>query len=333
MRLQGTGLHRRAILAIGLLLVLATCAALTGCAKTVNVAEIKIVTADGATTTLELSKLTAFSGLGGYKKSTGTMVGPNTFKGVKVSDLLAEVGGLGDSQGVKLVATDGYAMTLSKAQLEGQVMTYTPEGDALTIGGVEAVIAYDMDGEAPFDGGPRFVFLTEQGAWTDGHFWVKYIDTIEFVAQVDDWTIAIVGVEDVTLDRATFESMATCLDTPHPALEYQATEKDGSISVYTGVPLWVLLSMADGGDVGGHYTFNDAAAQAGYTVDVVAADGFAATFESARVARKGDIIVAYLRNGEPLDPDDGPLRLVGDGLTSGKERIGQIAEIRIEGIE
>lgn len=323
---------------VGLVLVLVMAIALTACtdeAGPSELGEVQVVAADGATETVDLGELTAYEGQGGFKKSTGTMVGPSSYKGAKLSDVIAAAGdGMGDSAGVQVVAKDGYALTLSLAQLDGGVMTYTPEGEALSLGGVTAVLAYEQDGEAPFDGGPRLVFVSEQGAWTDGHFWIKEVDAIKFVASVDDWSISMSGVESVTLDRATFESMVTCGTTPHPAIEYEMTEKDGSTTVYAGAPLWLLLSMVDGGDApGGHYEFNDAAAEAGYTVSVVAADGFAAEFEASRVARTSDILVAYMADGEPLGGEDGPLKLVGDGLTSGKERIKQIAEIKIEGIK
>ena len=72
--------------------------------------------------------------------------------------------------------------------------------------------------------------------------------------------------------------------------------------------------------------FNDALAQAGYTVDVVAEDGFKATFDSARVARSKDILAAYLVNGNPLPDQYFPLRLVGNDVSK-KEQVGAIGEI------
>jgi len=324
----------RAALLLALVALLALGSALAGCTPKKDYGQVKVTLLDGSTKTIKLAEVTEITGKGGYKKSTGTMVGPNTFKGVKVLDVIAKAGGMGTAAGVQVVATDGYTLTYSKAQLEGNVLRYDADGDALSMGGVTAMLAYDEDGKAKFDGSPRFVYTASDTAWTDGHYWIKFVDTLKLVSAVSDWTINMSGVEEVVLDRATYESMVTCGTNPHPAVTFEMTEKDGSVSVYEGAPLWLLLSMIDGGDApGGHYLFNDAAAEAGYTVIVVAADGFEAEFESAMVARNNDIIVAYLCNGQPLGESDAPLKLVGSALTSGKQRVKTIGEIRIEGIK
>ena len=83
----------------------------------------------------------------------------------------------------------------------------------------------------------------------------------------------------------------------------------------------------------GHWTFNDDRA-AGYTVKVVAEDGYARTFNGTDVARSDDYIVANKCNGAPLTGDLAPLRLVGasvakeDGSLSGAS-VGKIARIEI----
>ena len=71
---------------------------------------------------------------------------------------------------------------------------------------------------------------------------------------------------------------------------------------------------------------NEALANAGYTVDVVASDGYTVTFDAARLLRNDNIFVANKVNGNPLNEDDFPLRLVGSDLER-SERVGAIAEI------
>jgi DMSO/TMAO reductase YedYZ molybdopterin-dependent catalytic subunit len=72
--------------------------------------------------------------------------------------------------------------------------------------------------------------------------------------------------------------------------------------------------------------FNDALADAGYTVDVVASDGYMVSFDSARVKRNDNIIVANTVNGNPLPDKYYPLRLVGSDLKN-NEMAGMIAKI------
>jgi DMSO/TMAO reductase YedYZ molybdopterin-dependent catalytic subunit len=98
------------------------------------------------------------------------------------------------------------------------------------------------------------------------------------------------------------------------------------VAVWTGIPLWLLVGRVDDADSHDSAAYNDALALAGYTVDVVAADGTTATFDSRRIRRDDNIIVAYLVGGNPLPDKYFPLRLVGSDLTQ-KEMLGQIVTI------
>ena len=70
----------------------------------------------------------------------------------------------------------------------------------------------------------------------------------------------------------------------------------------------------------------------GYTIRVSAADGYNATFTSAEAAHNNGFFVAYKMNGVPLTGSDAPLKLVGPATTSGKQRVGGIAKISLEGL-
>lgn len=101
------------------------------------------------------------------------------------------------------------------------------------------------------------------------------------------------------------------------------------------MPLWVLLGAVDDIETSGHWTFNDDLA-AGYTVNVVAGDGFARNFAGADLARSDDYIVANKLNGAPLTDPNRPLRLVGNGVIKtdgsgalGGRAVGNIAKIEI----
>ena len=80
--------------------------------------------------------------------------------------------------------------------------------------------------------------------------------------------------------------------------------------------------------------FNDPLAAMGYTIDVVASDGYTVSFDSARVARNDNMIVAYQVNANPLPEKYYPLRLVGSDLAK-NEMVGMISRIKlnVEGME
>jgi len=296
---------------------------------------IELVAADGQTKEIsgaELAKMEVFEGTGTFKKSTGTIEGPFTFKGVKMSDLIADAGA-GASSAIEVVATDGYAMTYTAEQIAGEVMTYDDEGQALQIGGTTMILAYEMDGAQDFEGCPRVVFLGAENIITDGHFWARDVKTIRVLSTVKDWAIDLEGIEKASIDRATFESAATCPDTNHPASTWEYTDKEGQTHTYEGIPLWVLVSMVDGADPqDGHYRFNDDLARTGYTIKVLSRDGFSAELESQLVARNSKIMAAYKKDGDYLPEGEFPLVLAGEDLPSSKHMVKQIDKIQLENL-
>lgn len=291
---------------------------------------VRVVARDGTSHEIDLSSLEVKDGKGGFIKTTGTIVGPDTFSGVSIDEVLEKAGGFTEDDALAVTASDGYTMTLTYEQVKGLLMVYGEDGQALKVTDLDTMLITSSDGDLFSSELPRLGFSSPDGAVSDGHFWVKSVAELTVVEGLSDWEIALTGVESVGLDRSSFESMAECPDTPHPAATFETTTKEGDAIVYEGVPLWLVISMFDGGDAeGGHYLFNKGLADKGYTIEVVAADGMTVEFTSQEVAYNADIIVAYKVDGKPLGEDEGPLRLVGSGLPSKKHGVKQIAEIRL----
>ncbi len=133
-----------------------------------------------------------------------------------------------------------------------------------------------------------------------------------------------VGAITKTTDRASLESCGA------PQC-HGASWTDDKAQVWAGVPLWLLVGAVDDAIEHEGPAFNDALAEAGYWVDVVAGDGYTVTFDAARVERNDAIIVAYKVNDNPLPDQYFPLRLVGPDLQK-NEMVGMIARIDV-GVE
>lgn len=327
-------LKRNRVLIVLAMVALACFALSLGRLAAVDGWKVEIVSGDKSAvlTEADAAAMEAQSVKAAFLRSTGRIEGPSVYTGIPITAALAQVGGIQPEQAIRVTARDGYQMVYSYAQVQGSVFTYDAKGNVLRVGGPSMVLAFGSERD-PADKLPRIIFAQSAGdAITDGHLWAKAVAKIEVIPGVEDWQISLSGMENVWLDRATFESIVTCPSTPHPGVAWSTTEKDGSQSTYEGTPLWVILSIIDGGDApDGHYVFNDDLAQKGYTVRVVSKDGFAAEFDSKLVARNDDIIVAYLRNGEYLAEGNAPLRMVGSGLPSKKHSVKQIAAIEIVG--
>jgi DMSO/TMAO reductase YedYZ molybdopterin-dependent catalytic subunit len=259
----------------------------------------------------DLLYLPSTTGIGGLRKSTGTIVGPDTYTGVTVSSLLEKVYS-GTDFSLEVEATDGYTMTFSSSQaLNGTFAYYDSSGNLAGVDNFTMLLAYQMNGQ-PLGETLRIVIIGPTSPLTDGAFWVKYVGYLTVVPFATEWNLTLDGLTNMTMDRQTFESVATCSHHQH---SYTLTNTSGSF-VYEGVALWTLVSAVDGADEpDGHYMFNDLLATAGYNVTIVCSNGANLTFNSTQVAHNESLIVANTLDGSPLPDDEFPLRLVGEYLT------------------
>ncbi len=276
----------------------------------------------------QLRAMPAVEGLAGIMSSTGKITAPAMHKGVLLSTLLEEVGGITADHSVEVVAEDGYSITYSPAQvLDGNYITYdVSSGDEMeTIGTLQTVLAYDREGEPlnpDQDGQLRLVMIGESPLQVvDGHWSIKFVNKVVLKEAVEDWVVDFVGAIDEPMDRATFESGAA--DDCH-----KRTWVDEDGHEWEGIPLYYLVGRVDDEVKHGDDAFRDDLAKAGYTIDLVAADGYTVTLDSYTVMRNDEIIVAYLVDGEPLSEDNFPLRLVGPELTK-KQMIGGIVKVQL----
>jgi DMSO/TMAO reductase YedYZ molybdopterin-dependent catalytic subunit len=276
----------------------------------------------------DLKALPAVEGWAGIKSSTGKITVPERFKGVALDELCELVGGLDANAGVSVVAKDGYAMTISYDQItRSDFITYDPgTGDEIKAKDpLKVIIAYEKEGKPlPEDseGTLRLVVVTpKNNQVVDGHWSVKWVNQIAVKSLAQEWKLVLVGAITEEMDRGTFQSCTA------PAC-HGAEWKDDKAQTWKGVPLWMLAARVDDETKHGDNAFNQKLAEQGYTVEIVAADGYTATLDSVRIMRNDKFIVAYLVNGNPLDEKYFPLRLVGDDLQK-NELVGKIAKINI----
>ncbi len=266
----------------------------------------------------EIRAMPSYTAGGGFKKSTGTIVGPFNYTGVNITYLADLVGGITPSESMKITASDGYSMTYTYEQVMGEIATY--EG---TTGPLTLVIAYEEDGNPISSdcGGPlRIAFVGSDSPITDGHFWCKYVSKIEIMGGVSEWNLTLTGAITDVPDRSTIESCVGC---------HRASWTDSSSQEWSGIPLWLLVGVVDDAhnETAKHY-FNDTVADMGYNVSVIAGDGYSKKFNSTTVARNDDIILANEMDGAVLSGGNWPLKLVGPALAK-SEMVGNVVEIRV----
>jgi DMSO/TMAO reductase YedYZ molybdopterin-dependent catalytic subunit len=276
----------------------------------------------------DLKALPALEGQAGLKSSTGQIFPPQLYKGVALTDLADLVGGLSPDLGVSVVAKDGYAMTLSSEQItQGNFIAYDPAtGDEKTIDDpLTVIVAYEREGKpipADEEGPLRLVVISpKNNQVVDGHWSVKWVTQIQLKPMGAEWSLALSGAIDDVVDRNTFQSCTA------PGC-HQAVWTDEQAQDWVGVPLWLLAGRVDDDIKHDGPAFYQALADAGYQVELVAADGYSVLLDSASVSRNNKWIVAYLVNDNPLPDKYFPLRLVGDDLQK-SQMVGQLAQINL----
>ncbi|MDD2442874.1 MAG: S-layer homology domain-containing protein [Desulfotomaculaceae bacterium] len=148
-----------------------------------------------------------------------------------------------------------------------------------------------------------------------------------------DWTLQLTGAKNETITKAYFEQGLACSAT------HRVTWTDEDGNTWGGVPLWLLVGLVDDDpDIGpNHFNFNDDLAALNYEVNVIAGDGWKATFDSTTIARNNGYIIANTLNGEPLPQktENGkgcwPLHLKGSAIFGGQQ-VGNITKIELTSI-
>jgi hypothetical protein len=276
----------------------------------------------------ELEALPAVEGWGGIKNSTGRITLPAWYKGVLLADLCALVSELGASVGIHVVAEDGYAMTMSYDQVNGGAfVAYDPATGEEINPGTElvAVIGYQVDGEPlpeKSDGKLRLMILGDRNTQvTDGHWWVKWVDTIEIREMGQEWYLSLEGMLSEEMDRGTFESCSS------PSC-HGVVWTDDEGHEWLGTALYLIAARVDDENKHDFGGFNVELAESGYEIQLVAADGYTVTIASGDASGNNDMIIAHQLDGEPLPEEFYPLRSVGPALEK-KEMVGQIASINV----
>ncbi|MCK5060672.1 hypothetical protein KAQ80_02285, partial [Candidatus Bipolaricaulota bacterium] len=129
------------------------------------------------------------------------------------------------------------------------------------------------------------------------------------------YSLLLQGAITRTFSRAELEAGIGC---PCHTSTVTVTGEGGT-HTYTGLPLWRLIAYVDdenspSPEQGIYYDdtdFNDDLAEDGYTITLVAGDGYSQSVSSTLVAHDDRFIVAFKQDGVFLDPmEDGHMRFV-----------------------
>ena len=285
---------------------------------------LTVIGADGQQVVLNetgIAALASYTGPAGFKSSGGLIAAVGNYTGVPVLTLLNLVGGITSTQTLTVTASDGYSMVYTYSQVNGQdFTTYDPVtgSEASPTQPMTLCVNYFVNGTAlTSDEGPlRMGVVGPEGLLTEGHFWTKYVSTLQVTNNVRDWTVTVNATNSspLNMDRQSWTA-----DVNHFPLNW--TDANGN--VWTGTALWRWISW---------YNYNGGISNAtldqGYTVKVISGDGYSAVFDDSKVKLNDNIIVAGKLNGAVLSDPYWPLSIVGSDVT-GQEKVKNVLQIQI----
>jgi len=262
---------------------------------------------------------------GSYTTSAGT-THTHQYGGIKFGDFLRSYVDLEEASTVQVTAMDGYTMSYSA-------------GDLLDESEGTWILAFKSDGEyLSLDPGYfRTVKVGPSNPNIDGHSSARMVKRISVSGEVyQEYDLLITGRMDNRLDRQTIQSGVSC----HTKTVEYLDKKSGETSSYTGIPLWLLLAYGDDADHAPHrqtdksiLSYKEETAREGYSVEIVASDGYSITLDSKQLNKNDDVILATLKEGESLPEREWPLVLVWDQnaerVPDGIKAVRNITEIHL----
>ncbi len=258
---------------------------------------------------------------GTYTRSSGERV-TSFWTGIPLWDLL---GNWPADAEIEVVAADGYRMRYRYGSLQ--------DGEGLWL------LAFKQDGKyLPFN--PGYFRLVKAGPGNPSFTAAasaRMVVRLEVRGPYQPYSLRLVGAREQVFSRWDLETGIAC---PCRARTVFATHR-GETRAYTGLPLWRLLAYVDDevAPQGPGIRFDDAAfnrvlAQAGYIVEIRAADGFFQVIPSTFLAGEDRFILALKVDGRFLsEAEGGPLLFVwDDGVSAppGLKRVKGVTEILIQ---
>jgi hypothetical protein len=134
----------------------------------------------------EIMEMERIDGVAGYVKSSGAVAGPFGLRGVPLVSVLELAGELPGNYTVEVKAADGYSLTLTMAEVWGDVSVYDDQGRRVGLGGVQSVLYFEEEGTLGFEGGPlRLAYVGNDVPITEARYWVKRVNQLTIQPETD----------------------------------------------------------------------------------------------------------------------------------------------------
>ena len=232
-------------------------------------------------TLADVQALTAYSGYAGFMTTGGTVSGPDPVTGVSLVTVLQDAGfTMTSGQSLDVHAPDGFGGTFGY----DMVVNGSPYGmfNAATKAAesakepLAAILVYLRGGVAlvPFDAahpdgdGPLRFYMAQaddENQVMEGSDSVKGVSILNLRDQpVTDWKLKLVGLKIKGKRQVATENRLAIQTCATPNCHKSGWSEQGSSQAWTGVPLWRLIGVVDGGARHKGHSYNAALARRGF---------------------------------------------------------------------
>ena len=296
-------------------------------------------------TMTDVQALTAYAGYAGFLTTGGAVHGPDPVTGVSLVTVLQDAGfTMTSGQSVDVHADDGFGKTFGyDLVVNGAgygMFNATTQASETPSEPLAAILVYQRNGVAllPFDAthpdgeGPLRFYMAQaddENQVMEGSDSVKGVSILNLRDQpVTDWKLKLVGLKIKGKRQVATENRLAIQTCATPNCHKSGWSEQGSPQAWTGVPLWRLIGVVDGGARHKGHSYNAALARRGYRIRLFNAAGKYVTIGSKGTVYRDRIIMANQLNGAALDTKYAPLRLLGPAkYVPGSKRLGRIVRI------
>lgn len=287
----------------------------------------------------ELKAVTPYAGFAGFITSGGTVNGPDAVTGVKIADVLQDATGtaMTSEESVDVHAPDDYGMTYSYDQIVNgtpfdMISTSTKQLEP-AVGPLSAVLVYERAG-VPLtgeEGSLRFYAAqpTSAAQVMDGSLSVYNVSSLNLRDQaLPEWGLKLIGLKIKGTRQIVTEPRNSVEGCSRPGCHGSSQTVAGQR--WSGVPLWRLMGVVDGGASHKGHSYNAALARRGYRIRFFDAAGHSTTISSKITPFRNSIVVANQVGGAVPGTSFYPLRLVGPTrYIPASKRLGRIVKIKM----
>jgi hypothetical protein len=133
-----------------------------------------------------IGALSSYTAWGGYKNKLGFLKGRGYYTGVSMNTFCNLVGGIHKGQTLRVTGSDGYNITFTYEQVNGNFTTYNNVTGAPQIPTqpLTTILAYYFNGQNLTSSGGsslRFAIVGPEGLCTDSKYWVSYVVKLEIL--------------------------------------------------------------------------------------------------------------------------------------------------------